>query len=495
MPVPGGRRRRFSSGLLLPLVLVLVGGAVLVLHLRVFRGDPITTDENSYLFQARIFAAGHLWAPPPPEGRLIDFDFSMINRTEDRWFSRYPFAHPLTLVPGVWLGAPWLMPWLMALASVWATHALARRLYDLTTANVAAVLMGASPFFLAMHATLLSHTTALVALSLCFLASVKAFESHDYRWGVLAGACAGLAFNARPFTAILMTWPLGVWGLRIWFRDRSPAVRNQLACIVGAGLVPVGLYVLYGWALTGDWRLSPYALYNPTERLGFVYVQMAEMQHTPAQALAQTMDNLARLNVSWLGVPGALWLLLLLAWQRLKAADAVLFLSGASLVVGYAFFYFPGIPTIGPMYYFEALLPLSVLGARSVLGACDVAVEMLRSVRGGRALVAGGAIAALVLWTAALGSFWNELARSIEETLKPQRSLAAAVDSQPMDGAIVFMAGRTRPEWRAVRYDPFGERNPVYMWTRGDRHTRIMALYPDRPAYLYDDDSQLTRLR
>ena len=55
----------------------------------VLRGDSVTTDENSYLFQAHVFSHARLWAPLPPEGRLLDFDFSMINFTDDRWFSRY----------------------------------------------------------------------------------------------------------------------------------------------------------------------------------------------------------------------------------------------------------------------------------------------------------------------------------------------------------------------------------------------------------------------
>ena len=48
-----------------------VAVSLLLLQVFVFRGDPVTTDENAYLFQARVFAEGRLWAPPPPEGDLL----------------------------------------------------------------------------------------------------------------------------------------------------------------------------------------------------------------------------------------------------------------------------------------------------------------------------------------------------------------------------------------------------------------------------------------
>ena len=130
----------------------------------VLRGDSVTTDENSYLFQAHVFSHARLWAPLPPEGRLLDFDFSMINFTDDRWFSRYFFGHPLALVPGVVAGYPLLIPLVMGLASVLLIRALGRRCYTDGTANAAMLLLRLSPFFLAMHATLLSHTTCMLAL-------------------------------------------------------------------------------------------------------------------------------------------------------------------------------------------------------------------------------------------------------------------------------------------------------------------------------------------
>lgn len=456
----------------------------------VLRGDSVTTDENSYLFQARVFAHARLWAPLPPEGRLFAFDFSMINVTEDHWFSRYPFGHPLALVPGVLAGYPLLMPFLFGLGSLMMLHTLARQAYSARTADVAMVLMGGSPFFLAVHSTLLSHTTAMFALLMFVVGCAKASDSRDLRWGALAGMGLGLALNARPWTSLLMAWPFLGWLAWSWITHRSTVVFRQLLVIGGLVVSAVGAYHLYNRVLTGDWWLTPYHLYNPTERLGFVYVRMMELQHTAAHGVDNTVRNLQRLNHWWLGVPYSLPVLGFLPFQRPKTMDVLLVLAGVSLIGGHYFFYFRGIQTVGPVYYFELLIPLSVLGARSLIVAWEF-VRRRSTIPNG--LRTGVVVFALAVWLGSLGHFWQGRIPSIERELAPQRAAAAAVADGVVDGAIVFFGDR-RPEWQAVRYEPFSPNDVVYMWTNGDRYQRIMDLYPTRPAYLYEA-GELSRLR
>ncbi len=494
--IPTAERRRRTiapASLGVCLFAASVGLAILLLQLYVFQGDPVATDENAYLFQARIFAEGRLWAPAPAEGTRLDFFFSMINFTEERWFSRYPFGHPLALAPGVLIGYPYLVPLLMGLASVLVTRAFARRVYDDATATVAVLLLGSSPFFLAMHATLLSHTTGLLALSLFALTCLKAFDSTQYRWGLLAGAFAGFALNTRPFTAVLMVWPFLAWGVWRWARSRSATLRNQLGCISIVGVLFVGAYFFYNWALTGMWWVTPYALYNPTERLGFVFVDMTEIQHTPRAGIENTLDGLSSLSHWWLGLPALCGLLVLLPFQRLKWVDVALLLSGISVVVGHFFFYFYGIGAVGPVYYFETLFPLSLLGARCVMVAWESQrLRLVGTVALGRAAV----VCCIPIWILSLGGFWWHRVPTLHDELAPQRHFEAVVANRVDRSALVFVEGRTIPEWRAVGYDPFAaSRDVVYMWTEGnEEHLAVMELYPKRHAYYYYGE-ELKRLR
>ena len=132
-----------------------------ILSAVVFGRIPHVQDSIAQLFQARIFAGGRLWAPAPP---LPDFFGAahMILR-DGRWFSQYPPGHALLLVPGVWLGVPWLVNPVLGGLAVSGIYFLARELFDRATARVSALLAVLSPFLLLMSAEFMSHAGALAA--------------------------------------------------------------------------------------------------------------------------------------------------------------------------------------------------------------------------------------------------------------------------------------------------------------------------------------------
>lgn len=90
--------------------LVVVCAAVAMVGLRswALRDAPLTADENSYVFQANLFARGRLKHPFP--GCTHAFYHEMIVLDAQKgWFSRYQPGHPLWLTPGVWLRSPHAM--------------------------------------------------------------------------------------------------------------------------------------------------------------------------------------------------------------------------------------------------------------------------------------------------------------------------------------------------------------------------------------------------
>ena len=96
---------------------------------------PHVSDELAYDFQARIFASGHLALIPPEPARA--FDLQQVIAKGGRWLSMYPPGWPLLLVPGVWLGVPWLVSPAILFLSVLGVFTLAREMFDNATAIAA----------------------------------------------------------------------------------------------------------------------------------------------------------------------------------------------------------------------------------------------------------------------------------------------------------------------------------------------------------------------
>src|SRR5262252_7196719 len=72
---------------------------------------PTVHDEAAYLLQARIFASGHWTAPAPPLPEFFEQYHVLVTPV---LAGKYPPGHSLVLVPGIWLGAPGLMPIVLA---------------------------------------------------------------------------------------------------------------------------------------------------------------------------------------------------------------------------------------------------------------------------------------------------------------------------------------------------------------------------------------------
>jgi hypothetical protein len=58
--------------------------ACLAINVFVFRNQAQTLDEVAYLFQAKIFASGNLWADPPATSADF-FELAYIALTPSRW--------------------------------------------------------------------------------------------------------------------------------------------------------------------------------------------------------------------------------------------------------------------------------------------------------------------------------------------------------------------------------------------------------------------------
>lgn len=345
------------------IIFTLLAGVVpFIIGRVVFLDSPFTTDENSYLFQARIFLEGALARPLPPLPYLFDHEMIILSERIG-WLSRYSPGHPLWLIPGVAVDLPRLMSSVAAALGIWWLTGVALRL------RLPVFLVGfltlVSPWFLFMHGTLLSHTSGFAMTCLMIWGLVSWMTTGRVRYAAWAGAGWGWLYLIRPYTGLLLAVPFGLAALaHLWVkRDRSA----WIGCSLFAGVAAVGgvLFLLYNAWTTGDPFLPAYLFYDPCDALGFGSRRSIgpTVYHTWQLGVEQ-LDNSMWLLNRWLwGFPGSLALaggLLLVGWRW---AWTPLWMAGALAVwLGYILFYANTVDNIGPYYYYETF-PVLVLGS------------------------------------------------------------------------------------------------------------------------------------
>ncbi|HMN61650.1 MAG TPA: glycosyltransferase family 39 protein, partial [Anaerolinea sp.] len=129
----------------------------------VYDAIPHLEDEHAQLFQARVFASGHITAPL--EGPALSFSIPFTLVRGGHVFSKYPPGFALLLAPGALLGQPWLVNVLMAALGVLGVYALGRDLFGEPEGLLAAGLGMISPMFVMLAGTLLPHTAELALLT------------------------------------------------------------------------------------------------------------------------------------------------------------------------------------------------------------------------------------------------------------------------------------------------------------------------------------------
>ncbi len=214
---------------------------------------PYVPDSIAYIFQAKIFASGHLTADPPPVAGAFDFFVpAPFALTDSTWAAQYPFAHPLLLAIGQLFDAPWIIPPVLAGGSVGLMFLAGRRVYGDLLGLVAAVLLATSPFFIMNASDFMSHNTAGFFL-LASLACLLRLDRRPLLFGALAGLAFGLLLNTRPLTALALTPPFGAYLLyQLLPREGRGRMLGAIAAFGVAAAVMALLFLGWNYVITGD---------------------------------------------------------------------------------------------------------------------------------------------------------------------------------------------------------------------------------------------------
>ena len=474
--------------------------------------NPIPTvgDEAAYILQAELLAHGHIAGAPAPIPEFFEQSHVLVT---PRLAPKYPLGFGLALVPGVLLGATGLVPLLMSGLSGLLLFVLCRRVLGTAPGVLATAIWIAAPGG-RYRAGFFSETLTGVTCLLAWYGLLRWRDDRVLRWLVLVTTSLALAAITRPLTALVFAVPVGLVVLRDALRRHSwkPLLLSTLIAVPIVAVLPI-----QNAATGGPWWELPYGRYTraylPFDHMGFGLDTAAPTRTRPPdiEKLAQAYTEfhrdyvtgkvpgalLARLRVYFADLAGA-WshVAILLVVLGVITGPAALRFAAASVGLLFAAHLGYAHPPQWSLYYAEAL----PAGAAAVAaGAAILAARTSRYFAAQQPADRATTLLALATLLVLLS-----LPRTTEMT-----RLGLEVSREPLAAFATATAGISGPSVVFVRYAtdrPVRRslvRNPpdyatARMWSvydRGTDNARLLALAPERTAYLYDEASgSLARL-
>jgi hypothetical protein len=442
---------------------------------------PQCMDETDYLFQAKIFARGKLWAPSTAAPAFFHL-VNMINK-DGKWMSQHPPGWPALLSLGVRVGAPWMINPLLGGLILLFIYQLAREVFGEEVARISSLLSLFSPYLIAINSSMMAHTSCALGALLFLLNFERGISRSSSTRMFLAALFLGTSALIRPFTAFLLALPSA--GLLGWELIRSPRPTLKLALASLFGLViPLALLFTYNFFTTGSaWLFGYQYLHGQSNTLGFGPRQYP-YPHTWLEGLRICHSRLLAVsqNLFQSAVPALAMAVSSLAFRRLDRKIIWLGLTFLALPLGYIFhfsqdFYYE------PRYLFESSGALIILCA---LGLNTVRRRWLTQ----KALPHYGFILIVLALFVFIPAHLLSLRRAGD--LGPE--LKEMIHEQNLTDSIVFIDPLYYPMGMMLQ-SPFLDGDNIYVRNLPGRSHEILDRYPHRPAYLFFRDPQSWRFR
>jgi hypothetical protein len=411
-------RRQFRLGT--AALAALAAGVTLLLATELFPYHTTNHDEAVYLQQAGMLLEGQLTLQPPVPDAFRPWFFVRDGASLYPKYSPVPAA---MFAVGELLGGFRLALALVAAGNVALTAALVAEAFDRRTGLLAGAFLLGSPLFLLDSSVFLPYAPTtfwnlLFALAYVRASGRKADSEASVRetraFALLAGLAIGVAFFARPYTAVLFAAPFVVHALYALGTGPSVERVSRLSLTALGGLAGVAVTLGYNALLTGSPFTFPYEAFAPRDGLGFGSREILgySREYTLELALRANAEVVSTLLTEWV-VAGPLGTLLAavgvgavlyrVGFGYPSASDfgghteftksqAQLILAGlfVSVVAGNVYFWGnlnilgsladPAdglIDTLGPYYHFDLLVPTAAFGAHGGLLVFDRLREAL----------------------------------------------------------------------------------------------------------------------
>jgi hypothetical protein len=331
-------------------VAVLLLLEALLVYFAVAQRFPFSGDDYSYLYQAKLFASGKLYAADPLYDPKLPFyecvETFCLRDFQGHRFSKYPPGWPALLAFGVWLGVPWLVnPVLGATLALLMLSYVKQRVGE-EAAKATSVLLLAC-FFLPYYA---GSFRAHIATAVFIFAAFLLHEANENRAqpSKLRLCAAGALLGCSALIRYIDWVPLAVWiGITLVRRKRLA----DLLLFGVAFAVPASGNLIYNALLSGDPLQVPATLYH-------VPISINDRLMISWKGFTVTLVRLLRLLMIFPPL-----LLLLVAWRGRPSAPRIkMYVVLFAMNVAVYFFYPAAAGGPGPRY-FLAYFPFLVLAA------------------------------------------------------------------------------------------------------------------------------------
>ena len=317
------------------------------------------------MFQAKIFAAGRLYAPAPPYPEAFAHVGDMLILHDGKWFSMYLPGFSLMLAAAMMIRCEWLLGPLLGAAAVGTWIAYALRWHGRRTAWVLGVLALFSPFLFLMHSSVMVHTAELFfASAVVYLCRRETEEPSGRRLALLA-LCLFTGVITRGFSFVPFVLP----PILFTFSKRIGHGAGRFAAAAAAACICALLFIAwYQWKTTGDPLVSGYSLEHPQPQFYGFSGEILRQRHSPIRGVENTSNSLLGMN-KWLTGwhTGSLFFLILFAVRskRTDPWDLVLLSACLAIALFYFFYVFQDL-VIGPRFWFLMTPVLLFFLSRSV---------------------------------------------------------------------------------------------------------------------------------
>ena len=469
---------------------------------------PYVHDEVALLLQARIFASLRWASPSPPLPEFFEQFHVFVTPT---LAPKYPPGHALLLVPGVWLGAPGLVPVLLTGLTGGMLFLLARRFSNGIVALVAWLIWLIAPAALRFRPSYFSEVTTGAIWLVAWWTLLRYRETGARRWLVILAALVAWGGITRPVTMIAFAIPVGVVVALTVSKRRA---WGDVAAALPLSLAICAIVPIWGHSVLGEWGKNPYAfyqtLYFPVENPGLgidstppLRVLPADMEkfndyarpmhavHT-AQLLPKVIETrLEELRRGMWGDNYYLYLLAIVGALVMPVPVALALGTCLLVVIGYLWIAHQPYWLIYYLELFPVLAFLSALGLWQFVTL--VAERAPRRVRRATplALPALATSVAFVCWLSpdAVESFslWRvrlALAPRYHETFN--QLLAKIPDRK----AVVFVRYAPNADVHLSLTNNEPDAATARVWAvhdLGDANLRLLQAAPDRTPYLYEE--------
>ena len=500
----GGVQRALESRWA-PLAFGLVFGAIVWWTWGQVHPAGLLHDELAYVLQAKLFASGRWTAPAPP---LPEFFAQPHVLNDPVVASKYPPGHSLLLALGELVGTPALIVAALSVLRGALAFAIARRLTNGVIALGTGMLLlhGHSLYF---GASFFSETTTGAMLLVAWYALLRWHREGGRGWMALVGLAVGWCAITRPFSAALFALPIAVVVVRHLVRTRR---WRELGAGLAVGTAVVAILPLWSARTTGDWRVSPVAVYmrdympfdhphfgwdstpprrTPPPDLAFVNASLDSVRraHTLDAVPQMARDRWTFLAAQswWEPIPQAGFAVLgvLLAPQAALLGVATLF------VVFFGYLAHPTWPSwtiyymeMAPVFAFYAVCGFSVL-LRSIAREPEREWSWARGPRAAFALL----VTLLVVLPMVRIEMRFNRAQHLGNANFPRRFAYAISQMPPRSILFVRHAKWHEGHWSLVTNDPDFEAARTWIaYDRGDSaNAELLKRVPDRTPFLFDE--------